>query len=181
MLTTNPQVPHRRRAAAGLPCFVVGNVPLPAEVVNDLGGFDAGVTCNFAKTTIDGVPDVQSGNVTFSSINFKDSDLTPLEFALSEFATTEPLADNDLTLFEARESVYLATEDGIRSVGGGLQIKDPRFFLGFQIARIKTAQGQVITNPSDTVDHLLGKVLSNGAEESAATKAKVTALSTILS
>jgi hypothetical protein len=124
---------------------------------------------------------VISNGTRFSDINFKDSNLSPLEFALSEFATTEPLADNDLSKFEAQENVYLATEDGIRSVGGSLAIKDIRFFIAFQIARIKTAQGVDITNVPDQVVHLLGKVLKNGGEESQATKDKVTALSTVLS
>lgn len=107
--------------------------------------------------------------------------MTPLEFALSEFATTEPLADNDLSKFEAQENVYLATEDGIRSVGGNLAIKDIRFFIAFQIVRIKNAQGVELTDAAGQIEHLLGKVLKNGSDESQDTRDKVTALSTTLS
>jgi len=78
-------------------------------------------------------------------------------------------------------NTYLATEAGIRSVGGALAIKDPKFFLAFQIARIQTAQGTNITDPSATVEHLLGKVTKNGPSESQATLDKVTALASILS
>lgn len=76
--------------------------------------------------------------------------------------------------------MYLATEAGIRSVAGGLAIKDPKFFLSFQIARIQTAQGVNITDPSNTVEHLLGKVTKNGASESQATLDQVTALASDL-
>jgi hypothetical protein len=124
---------------------------------------------------------VISNGIRFSDINFKNSNLSPLEFALSEFATTEPLADNDLSKFQAQENVYVATEDGVRSVGGSLEIKDVRFFISFQIARIQTAQGISITTADGQVAHLLGKVLNNAGEESQATKDKVTALSTVLS
>lgn len=127
------------------------------------------------------MPDVISNGTRFSDINFTNSSLTPLEFALSQFATTEPLADNDLSKFNDQENVYLATEDGIRSVGGNLAIKDVRFFLSYQIARIQTAQGVNITSASDTVQHLLGKVISNAGEESQATKDQATALASQLS
>ncbi len=122
-----------------------------------------------------------SNGTRFSDINFEKSPLSPLEFALSEFETIEPLKDNDLSKFQAQANVYVATEDGIRSVGGNLAIKDVRFFLDFQVARIQTAQGVDITNVPDQVQHLLGKVLKNGPEESQATKDKVTALASILS
>jgi hypothetical protein len=124
---------------------------------------------------------VISNGIRFSDINFKNSNLSPLEFALSEFATTEPLADNDLSKFEAQENVYLATEDGIRSVGGNLAIKDIRFFIAFQIVRIKNAQGVELTDAAGQIEHLLGKVLKNGSDESQDTRDKVTALSTTLS
>jgi len=73
------------------------------------------------------------------------------------------------------------TEVAIRSTAGSLTIKDPKFFLAFQVARIKTAQGITITDTGQTVQHLLGKVLNNTRSESQATKDKVTALSTVLS
>ena len=172
-------VPLERRASQF--CFVIGNVALSAEVESFLPGIASQVTCDLTKTTIDGVPDVISNGTRFSDINFEDSNLTPLEFALSEFATTEPLADNDLSKFQAQENVYVATEDGVRSVGGSLEIKDVRFFISFQIARIQTAQGISITTADGQVAHLLGKVLNNAGEESQATKDKVIALSTVLS
>jgi hypothetical protein len=52
--------------------------------------------------------------------------------------------------------------------------------LSFQIARIKTAQGIAITDPGQTVEHLLGKVLKNAIRESQATLDAVTTLSTEL-
>ena len=66
-------------------------------------------------------------------------------------------------------------------MGGSLEIKDVRFFISFQIARIQTAQGISITTADGQVAHLLGKVLNNAGEESQATKDKVIALSTVLS
>lgn len=69
---------------------------------------------------------------------------------------------------------------GLRSSGGSLAIKTPKFFLSFQIARIKTAQGIAITDPGQTVEHLLGKVVKNAGGESQGTKDKVTALSKVL-
>lgn len=78
-------------------------------------------------------------------------------------------------------NTYLATEAGIRSVGGNLAIKAPKFFQSFQIARVKAAQGVVETDPGQTVDHLLGKVTKNaGSAESAATLATITKLATTL-
>lgn len=106
-----------------------------------------------------------SGSVSFSSINFAESGQSPLEFALSQFATTEPLADNDLQLFQDEANTYLATEAGLRSVGGSLAIKVPKFFLQFQIARIQQAQGVQSDVPGLTVEHQLEKVLKNAAGE----------------
>jgi hypothetical protein len=130
---------------------------------------------------LSGVPDVTSGAVSFSSINFATSKQTPLQFALSEFATTSPLASTDLKLFQDRLNVYLATEAGIRSVAGSLAIKVPKFFLEFQVSRIETAQGNAPTNPSLTVDHLLGKVQKNAAGESKALLDQVAQLAKVLS
>ena len=65
-------------------------------------------------------------------------------------------------------------------MGGALQIKVPKFFLSFQIARIKTAQGIAITDPGQTVEHLLGKVTKNAAGESAALLAEVADLAVSL-
>jgi hypothetical protein len=65
-------------------------------------------------------------------------------------------------------------------MGACLAIKDPKFFLSFRIARILTSQGTVISDPAQTVEHLLGKVISNAGAEDQATKDKVTALRTVL-
>ncbi|KAF5027635.1 hypothetical protein F66182_261 [Fusarium sp. NRRL 66182] len=147
------------------PCFVTGSQALPEEVSSQAADLASIVTCDTSQTTIDGVPDVSSGGVTFSSVNFAESGQTPLAFALDQFATTSPLADNDLQKFQDELNVYLATEAGIRSSGGALDIKVPKFFLQFQIARIQQAQGAVSDIPGMTVDHQLGKVTKNAAGE----------------
>jgi hypothetical protein len=139
------------------------------------------VTCNTNRPTLSGVPDVTAGDVSFSEINFADSDLSTLAFALQEFATTSPLANNDLELFENKLNVYLATEAGIRSVGGSLAIKVPKFFLEMQVSRIQTAQGNPPTAAGLQVDHLRDKVLKNAPRESQALLDEVTRLATVLS
>ena len=123
---------------------------------------------------------MSSGGVSFSSVDFASSSQTPLQFALSTFATESPLADNDLATFQQQLDVYLATEAGIRSVGGGLAIKVPKFFLQFQVSRIQTAQGNPPTAPGLQVDHLLEKVLKNAPREDQALLDQVTALSKVL-
>lgn len=137
------------------------------------------ITCGNTKT-IGNVPDVSSAGVSFSNINFATSSSTPLKFALDTFATANPLASTNLATFETNLNLYLATEAGIRSEGGNLAIKVPKFFLAFQVARIKTAQGIAITDPGQTVEHLLGKVTKNAAGESQALRNQVVALSTQL-
>lgn len=127
------------------------------------------------------MPDVSSGGVSFSSINFATSSQTPLQFALSKFATPTPLRNADLATFQRQLDVYLATEAGIRSVGGSLGIKVPKFFLQFQVSRIQTAQGNPPTAPGLQVDHLLQKVLKNAPRESQQLKDQVTALAKVLS
>lgn len=169
------------RQAAQNPCFVVGSDTLPQEVIDTDNAIASRVTCSTTATTIGTVPDVTSGVVSFSSINFADSTDTPLQFALNNFATANPLANSDLATFTAQQDVYEATEAGLRSTGGSLAIKVPKFFLSFQIARIKTAQGTTITDPGQTVEHLLGKVTKNAAGESQDLLDQVTALSTQLS
>lgn len=62
-------------------------------------------------------------------------------------------------------NVYLATEAGIRSVGGSLAIKVPKFFLQMQVSRIQTAQGNPPTAAGSQVDHLRDKVTKNAAGE----------------
>jgi hypothetical protein len=140
----------------------------------------ASITCSSRATTLSGVPDVTSGETSFSSVDFSQSDQTPLAFALSEFATADPLASTDLAEFTDRLNVYLATEAGIRSVGGSLAIKIPKFFLEFQVSRIQTAQGNPPTEPGLQVDHLRDKVLKNAASESKDLQNQVTALAEVL-
>jgi len=101
----------------------VGNTALPAEVADVVTAIENSVTCNAAVKTIGNVPDVIQDGVTFSSINFAASTQSPLAFALSEFATANPLASTDLAAFETNLNLYLATEAGIRSEAGNLAIK----------------------------------------------------------
>ncbi|KAI1343148.1 hypothetical protein F5Y15DRAFT_278531 [Xylariaceae sp. FL0016] len=146
-------------------CFLIGSETLPEETADSADALAATVTCSSSATTIDGVPDVTSGATTFSDIDFSQSDQTPLAFALSQFATADPLADTDLQTFQDSLNVYVATEAGIRSVAGDLSIKVPKFFLEMQVSRIQTAQGNAPTEAGLQVDHLLGKVLTNAAGE----------------
>lgn len=162
-------------------CFVIGSTTLPAEVADVVTSIQSAVTCDTSKTTISGVPDVTSGAVTFSDIDFSQSSQTPLEFALSKFATSTPLADTDLQTFQDELNTYLATEAGIRSVGGSLAIKVPKFFLQYQVSRIQTAQGNPPAAAGSQVDHLRDKVLKNAAGEDQALLDQVTALATQLS
>lgn len=137
------------------------------------------VTCGTA-TTIDNVPDVTSGNVSFSNIDFSQSADTPLQFALNTFATADPVANSDLQTFQDQLNVYLATEAGLRSVGGSLAIKVPKFFLAMQVSRIQTAQGNPPTAAGQQVDHLRDKVTKNAAGEDKALLDQVTQLATVL-
>lgn len=147
------------------PCFVVGGTALPESTGGAAQALANVVTCSPGTTTLSGVPDVTVGGTSFSSINFANSGQTPLQFALDKFAGATPLANTDLQLFKDSLDVYTATEVGIRSVGGDLGIKVPKFFLEFQVSRIETAQGNPPTDPGRQVDHLLGKVLNNAAGE----------------
>jgi hypothetical protein len=160
-------------------CFIVGNTDLPGEVADSANALANVVTCG-RGTTISGVPDVISNGVSFSSINFATSGQSPLEFALDQFATVEPLANNDLARFQSELDVYLATEAGLRSVGGSLAIKVPKFFLQFQIARIREAQGIPSNVPGENVEHQLGKVVKNAAGENAALIDQVNTLAVTL-
>jgi hypothetical protein len=150
------------------PCFIVGNTALPAEITDVATSIQSAITCSADAKTLSGVPDVTSGAVSFSSVDFSQSNQTPLEFALSEFATATPLADTDVQRFEDSLNVYLATEVGVRSVGGDLAIKVPKFFLEMQVSRIQTAQGNPPAAPGLQVDHLRDKVTKNAAGESKA-------------
>lgn len=157
-------------------CFVVGNEALPAEVADTVTAVQSAVTCDNSATTISNVPDVSSGNATFSAIDFSKSSQTPLQFALNQFATADPLANTDLQTFQDNLNVYLATEAGIRSVGGNLAIKVPKFFLQMQVSRIQTAQGNPPAAVGQQVDHLRDKVTKNAAGEDKALLDQVTAL-----
>ncbi|KAM0447589.1 hypothetical protein ACHAO4_008916 [Trichoderma viride] len=163
------------------PCFIVGNVALPQETQDAANSLASSVTCNAKETTFSGVPDVSSGGISFSSIDFATSGQSALAFALEKFATTSPLAENDLAKFQNEANVYTATEAALRSIGGNLAIKAPKFFINFQIARIQTAQGNPPTNPGQTVEHLLGKVTKNASKADQQFLEQITNLSNILS
>jgi hypothetical protein len=142
-------------------CYLVGNQALPAQVQGISDGLASKIQCNGAKKSIGNVPDLFINPIaTFSSINFADSGKAPLQFALDTFQTAQPLKNSNLAQFQEALDVYLATEAGLRSSGGNLAIREPKFFLQFQMARIKTAQGQKLSG-ADTVDHLLQQLKSN--------------------
>lgn len=163
------------------PCFVIGKEVLPKETADIAKDLSGRITCDASKPTIAGVPDVSLGGVAFSAVNFATSSKTPLEYALTEFVTLDTLKNDDVATFQRLLDVYHATEAGIRSVGGPLAIKVPKFFLEFQISRIQTAQGNPPTAPGLQVDHLLDKVLKNAPRDSQALKDQVIALSKKLS
>ncbi|KAI6372698.1 hypothetical protein MCOR25_003664 [Pyricularia grisea] len=167
---------------AGGACFLVGKTTLPKEVTDAATSIAPRVTCNAAVKTIDGVPDVTEGDISFSKINFADSKQSPLAFALANFKTATPLASTDLKKFQAQADVYTATEAGIRSVGGNFApIKIPKFFLAMQISRIQTAQGNPPAAAAQDIDHLRDKVLKNSPRESKDLLDQVTQLATVRS
>ncbi|KAI1406099.1 hypothetical protein F4819DRAFT_286043 [Hypoxylon fuscum] len=177
---TIPGAPIVARQSANQACFVVGSTALPQEVADVADALASTVTCDNSVETISGVPDVTSGSTTFSSIDFSQSSQTPLEFALSKFATEDPVANTNLAAFQDMLNVYQATEAGIRSVGGSLAIKVPKFFLEMQVSRIETAQGNPPTAAGLQVDHLRDKVLKNAPKESQDLLDQVTQLATQL-
>ncbi|KAI0382236.1 hypothetical protein F5Y04DRAFT_51311 [Hypomontagnella monticulosa] len=162
-------------------CFVIGSTTLPKETADIADDLASTVTCSNTAKTLSNVPDVTSGSTTFSSIDFSQSNQTPLQFSLSQFATANPLASTDLATFQDMLNVYQATEAGIRSVGGSLAIKVPKFFLEMQVSRIQTAQGNPPTAAGLQVDHLRDKVLKNAPREAQALLNQVTQLATQLS
>jgi hypothetical protein len=173
-------VPHIATRQAQ-PCFLIGNSVLPAETQQIVETLVSTIECDTTTTTIGNVPDVHtSSGLTFSSINFATSSSTPLQFALDTFTTSNPVANSNIEVFQQQLDVYLATEAGVRSESGNLALKLPKFFLAFQVARIKTAKGIPITDPGQTVEHLLGKVMSNGKGESKALLDQVQRLATQL-
>ena len=151
-----------RQASA---CFIVGNEVLPEEVADVVTSIQSSVTCAPDTKTLGTVPDVTSGSQTYSAIDFSASSSSPLSFALSTFNTATPLADSNLDAFTDALNVYLATEAGLRSEGGNLAIKVPKFFLQMQISRIQTAQGNPPKEPGQQVEHLRDKVTKNAAGE----------------
>ncbi|KAF8910279.1 hypothetical protein CPB85DRAFT_1562212 [Mucidula mucida] len=165
------------------PCFITGNTALPAEVADQLAGLSA-VTCDTSVEVVPGVPDVTSGGISFSDIDFQQSKLSPVGFALQEFATPTDPATADLDTLQNQLNVYLAVEAGIRSQSGAssailAKVKGPKFFIQFQMARAKTALGQKL-GVADTVEHQLGKVTKNAVGATKAELDQVTALSTEL-
>lgn len=174
--TSAMAAPHALDSRQAQPCFVVGNTALPEEVSDAAAAIQSTITCDAAKTTLNGVPDVTSGATSFSSIDFSQA-ASPLQFALDTFATKTPLADTDLQTFQDSLDVYIATEAGIRSVDGNFaSIKIPKFFLSMQVSRIMTAQGNPPTAPGLQVDHLRDKVTKNAPKESKALLDQVVAL-----
>ncbi|KAH8719287.1 hypothetical protein GQ44DRAFT_623662, partial [Phaeosphaeriaceae sp. PMI808] len=170
--TALPALTPRQGAA----CFVPGTTALPAEVASVVTSLQNTIKCSATAKTLSNVPDVTSGTVSFSSIDFSKSNQTPLEFALKQFATANPLASTNLAQFQDSLNVYLATEAGIRSEGGNLAIKVPKFFLEMQVSRIQTAQGNAPKAAGLQVDHLRDKVTKNAAGESKALLDQVVAL-----
>ncbi|OTB09656.1 hypothetical protein M426DRAFT_316195 [Hypoxylon sp. CI-4A] len=179
--TNTAAVTKRQVTRASQACFVIGSETLPQEVADVAADLASTVTCDNSATTIANVPDVTSGSVTYSSIDFSQSSQSALQFALSKFATADPVADTDLQTFQDMLNVYEATEAGIRSVGGSLAIKVPKFFLEMQVSRIQTAQGNPPTAAGLQVDHLRDKVLKNAPKESQTLLNQVTQLATQLS
>lgn len=149
---------------------------LPQETADISEQLQDRITCDDSQTTIAGVPDVSAGGVPFSAVNFATSSQTPLEYAMSEFVTLDTLANDDVDTFQRLLDVYHATEAGIRSAGGDLAIKVPKFFLQMQISRIQTAQGNPPTAAGLQVDHLLGKILDLTPRDSQELRDQLTAL-----
>ncbi|CAE6501218.1 unnamed protein product [Rhizoctonia solani] len=166
---------HRRQSA----CFLVGKNALPAEVSAGISALSSQVTCG-SKTIANtgGVPDVTSGGISYSSIDFQSSSKSPVGFALDTFKTPTDPATADLATLQNQLNTYLAMEAGVRSTGSNIlgKLKGTKFFLQFQIARVQTAQGAKL-GVADTVDHQLGKVLKNAVGATQAEKDAVTALS----
>ncbi|CCA74275.1 hypothetical protein PIIN_08228 [Serendipita indica DSM 11827] len=173
-------VPLAEKRAASA-CFLTGSTALPAEVESGIAALSKVVTCNTSKQSVSGVPLVSSGGISFDTINFQKSTKSPLGFALQTFTTPSDPATADLNKLQSQLNDYLAVEAGVRSNGGGgsllTQVKSVKFFLQFQIARVKTAKGQTLS-VADTVSHQQGKVVKNAIGATAAEIAQVNALAT---
>ncbi|THU96266.1 hypothetical protein K435DRAFT_722963 [Dendrothele bispora CBS 962.96] len=163
------------------PCFVTGSVALPAEVSSGLSALTSAVTCDSSVQVAPGVPDVSSGGIKFSSIDFQKSSASPLGFALQTFTTPADPANADLETLQNQLNTYLAFEAGVRSQPNSSallsKLKGPKFFLQFQIARVNQANG-VQLGAADTVEHQLGKVVKNAVGASQAEIDQVNALAT---
>ncbi|KIY68285.1 hypothetical protein CYLTODRAFT_395681 [Cylindrobasidium torrendii FP15055 ss-10] len=145
-------------------CYLTGKVALPAEIQNLQAGLSS-VTCDTSNEVFPNVPDVTSGGISYSSIDFQSSNLSPLGFALKTFATPTDPAQTDMTVLQNQLNTYLAVESSIRSQSASnsanlTKVKSAKFFLQFQAARAKTALGQKL-GVADTVEHQLGKVTKN--------------------
>jgi hypothetical protein len=172
----NQQTGNAGQQNSGAACYIIGDAVLPKETADIAAQLQERITCDASQTTISGVPDVSTGGVPFSAVNFATSSQTPLEYAMTEFVTLDALAKDDLATFQRLLDVYHATEAGIRSVGGNLAIKVPKFFLQMQISRIQTAQGNPPTAAGLQVDHLLGKILELTPRDSKELRAQLSAL-----
>ncbi|KAF9476852.1 hypothetical protein BDN70DRAFT_881905 [Pholiota conissans] len=162
-------------------CFTPGKTALPAEVASGIPALVESVKCT-TGTSVTGVPDVSSGGIDFKTIDFQKSTKSPLGFALQTFATPTDPATANLATLQNQLNDYLAVEAGVRSNGGGSilnSVKSVKFFLQFQIARVKTAQGAKLA-VADTVEHQLGKVTKNAVGASASEIAQVNALAKVL-
>ncbi|TFL02801.1 hypothetical protein BDV98DRAFT_564854 [Pterulicium gracile] len=167
----------RRQAQA---CFLPGRVALPAEVERGIPALAQVVTCGNGNV-LSSVPDVSSGSATFSALNFQDSNKSLLGFALETFPLPANPSEVDVTRIQDALNVYIATEAGLRSLSSTRslldQVKVPKFFLQFQMARALASQG-VALGGLTSVEHQLGKVVKNQRGSSAAELAQLNALAT---
>ncbi|RKO86655.1 hypothetical protein BDK51DRAFT_1455, partial [Blyttiomyces helicus] len=110
-----------------------------------------------------GLRDIIKEEVKFSRIDFTKSSKTPLGFALGRFPVDDPAKEN-LHSKQAELDVYRAAEFFVRKNGGHVallkEIKVPKFFLQFQIARIEAAQ-RLPSTFKGGVKHQGQKVLKN--------------------
>ncbi|KAI8461070.1 hypothetical protein BY996DRAFT_6408943 [Phakopsora pachyrhizi] len=133
-----PTITERQSKA----CFIVGNAVLPKDVVvNDK------LTCDFKTQPFPGIPDVSSGNIKYSQVDFQsDSSISSVGFGLKNFQTDGSQAD--LTRFKQLDDVYGATNAALRSTGGDQKQNG--------LAKLKG-----INKDQPGLERLLGKVLKN--------------------
>ncbi|KAI8821776.1 uncharacterized protein EV422DRAFT_480534, partial [Fimicolochytrium jonesii] len=149
-------------------CFISTKSALPAEVASSIPALARTIRCStttFLQTSPTKIPDLISGSTSFSSIDFRNSALDPLGFALANFAVNDPKTANLATLTE-KLNVYLAFEAALRSSGASTsaltKAKVPKFFLQFQLARVEVAQTGK-TAVAGGVEHQRAKVSKNAA------------------